>query len=67
MILPDFGSIIKFGDWFGLVQYVDHHKMETKLKLFKTFDEADNVNHELSLQQFPNWHKTNCPKCKEQQ
>lgn len=62
--VPDFGSIIKFGKWYGLVQYTDYDKMESKLKLYKTFEEADNVVHDVSLRQHPEWHKTECRKCR---
>lgn len=66
-MIPDVGCIIKYGSYFGLVDELNYEDMTAKLLLYKTFDEADDVVHKLSLQQFPNWHKTNCPKCKEQQ
>ena len=63
-MIPDTGCIIKYGSYFGLVEHLDLDKMTAKLLLYKTFEEADDVVHKLSLEQFPNWHKTECPKCK---
>ena len=60
------GDIIKLNDSTTIViTYVDLQKLEGAIKLYGSIQEANEHRHTISLQQLPEWHKTNCKKCKE--
>lgn len=56
-IVPLFGSAL-------VITRVDLHKMEGTFRLFATVSEAREWQHAVSLEQLPEWHKTECRLCR---
>ncbi len=65
MNFPHVAEIINAYNFSAVFTSVDMQKEEGTVKFFPNVKAARDWVHERSLEQFPQWHKENCPDCKQ--
>lgn len=64
MMLPEVFYRFITDEFIIVVTSMDHQKSEGTFKVFKNNEEIDTWRHDLSLKQFPGWHRVECNVCK---